>query len=72
MVLLTHIRFDTGHMKDLMACRGAILWNTVSFIDEKQTSILNIKLSIVSASTMRDKDENDQLLTFERLQLKLN
>ena len=54
-------RFGTRHMKDLMAYRGAILWNKVSFI----TSIKYLKQIVVSASTMRHKDENVKLLTFE-------
>ena len=34
-------RFSNRHMKDLMAYRGAILWNPVSFINWKQTNIYN-------------------------------
>ena len=66
-------RFNTRHMKDSFAYRGSILWNTVSFNERgvpqlKQRELIqrlktkhyfkDFEFNIVSASTVRHRDDN--------------
>ena len=66
-------RFNTRYMKDSLAYRGSILWNTVSFNERgvphlKQGELIqrlktkhyfkDIEFDVVSASTVRHRDDN--------------